>query len=125
MTLPDEALDREVLVRMTVRELLAWQGRASKAGPGHEVGTDDAARILQRTPREVRALAVRWLKMQSTGRVPPVRVSRTSDAANAHWRFDEGDLTKHAARRGGPKLVTGTDPNDADAIASRLYAAGE
>lgn len=123
--LPEDALDREVLVRMTVREQgewLAWKYGSIR----RPVDTATAAEILDLPERTVRSLATRWLKMQAMGKRPPVRVSRTSGAANAHWRLDRDELEAYAGsdEQEGPRLHTEsrTDPNDPAAIAADYLA---
>ena len=123
MSAPGDALDREILVPMTVREFLHWQAGGEEA-PFDGVSTSEAAEILgdDWTERDMRRFAARCLRLQAQGARPPVRVSRTSAADNAHWRFDRSDLEAIAESDGpaGPRLVASEapDPNHVPSIAA-------
>lgn len=119
LPLPDNADD--VMVSVPLRKYLALVQAAERAGP--EVDTNTAAEILDVEPRVARRMATRWYRQQQDGRTPAVRVSRTSDADHAHWRFDEHDLRAYAGKQNHVAPPPESDDN-VRAIAARMIRNG-
>lgn len=118
--LPEDALDREVLVRMTVRELMEWQG-AKDAEPFDGVGTSEAAGIMDVPERKARRLARRWERESR----PEVRVRRKGGSPRSDLLYDRADCWSYRrAHGGGPRRSGEVFEDEDDAIAAEMIRKG-